>query len=48
MQPFKVDDVSALEQVQSRQYVLLKTTSQRHCISNVRHDPGYGLDAVTT
>jgi hypothetical protein len=21
-----------------------KTTSQRHCISNVRHDPGYGLD----
>jgi hypothetical protein len=26
--------------VQSRQYALLKTTSQRHCISNVRHDPG--------
>jgi hypothetical protein len=34
--------------VQSRQYALWKTTSQRHCISNVRHDPGYGLDAVTT
>jgi hypothetical protein len=34
--------------VQSRQYALLKTTSQRRCISNVRHDPGYGLDAVTT
>jgi hypothetical protein len=27
---------------------LLKTTSQRHCISNVRHDPGYSLDDVTT
>jgi hypothetical protein len=24
--------------VQSRQHTLLKTTSQRHCISNVRHD----------
>jgi hypothetical protein len=23
-------------------------TSQRQCISNVRHDPGYGLDAITT
>jgi hypothetical protein len=34
--------------VQSRQYTLLKTTSQRHCISNVRHDPGYGLDVMTT
>jgi hypothetical protein len=34
--------------VQSRQYALLKTTSQRHCISNVRHDPGYSLDAMTT
>jgi hypothetical protein len=33
---------------QSRQYALLKTTSQRHCISNVRHDPGYSLDAVMT
>jgi hypothetical protein len=32
----------------SCQYALLKTTSQRHWISNVRHDPGYGLDAVTT
>jgi hypothetical protein len=32
--------------VQRRQYALLKSTSQRHCISNVRH--GYGLDAVTT
>jgi hypothetical protein len=48
---FKVDDVSALEATyvsRSRQYALLKTTSQRHCISNVRHDHGYGLDAVTT
>jgi hypothetical protein len=26
--------------VQSRQYALLTTTSQRHCISNVCHDPG--------
>jgi hypothetical protein len=34
--------------VQSCQYALLKSTSQRHCISNVRRDPGYGLDAVTT
>jgi hypothetical protein len=34
--------------VQTGQYALLKTTSQRHCISNVRHDAGYGLDAVTT
>jgi hypothetical protein len=34
--------------VQTGQYALLKITSQRHCISNVRHDPGYGLDAVTT
>jgi hypothetical protein len=35
---------------QSRQYALLKAMSQRrrHCISNVRHDPVYGLDAVTT
>jgi hypothetical protein len=34
--------------VQSRQYVLLKTTSQRHCINNTFF-PGYGLlDAVTT
>jgi hypothetical protein len=32
---------------QSHQYALLKTTSQRHCIINVRHDHGYGLDAVT-
>jgi hypothetical protein len=34
--------------VQSRQYALLKTTSQRYCISNVHNDTGYGLDAVTT
>jgi hypothetical protein len=34
--------------VQTGQYALLKTTSQRHCISNVRHDPGYSLDDVTT
>jgi hypothetical protein len=34
--------------VQSDQYALLKKTSQRHCISNVRHDSGYSLDAVTT
>jgi hypothetical protein len=48
---FKVDDVSALEASSNRSvgpYALLKTTSQRHCISNVRHDHGYGLDAVTT
>jgi hypothetical protein len=34
--------------VQCRWYALLKTTSQRHCISNVRHDPGYsaGLNTV--
>jgi hypothetical protein len=29
-----------LNLVQSHQYALLKTTSQRHCISNLRHDPG--------
>jgi hypothetical protein len=44
----KVDDVSALEASSKPQYALLKTTSQCHCISNVRHDPGYGLDAVKT
>jgi hypothetical protein len=35
--------------MQSRQYALLKITSQqRYCIGNVRHEPGYCLDAVTT
>jgi hypothetical protein len=43
-----MDDVTCKSSiVQSRQYTLLKTTSQRHCISNVRHDPDYGLDAMT-
>jgi hypothetical protein len=45
---FKVDEVGALEAISKPPVALLKTTSQRHCISNVRHDPGYGLDAVMT
>jgi hypothetical protein len=30
---------------QGHRYTLLKPTSQRRCISNVCHYPGYGLDA---
>jgi hypothetical protein len=48
---FKVDDVSALEASSNRSVRVVEdnvTTSQCHCIGNVRRDPGYGLDAVTT
>jgi hypothetical protein len=44
---FKVDDVSALEASSNRSVRIVEDTSQHHCISNVCHDPGYGLDAVT-
>jgi hypothetical protein len=46
---FKVDDVSALEPSSKPPvHIVEDNVTQRHCISNVRHDPGYGLDAVTT
>jgi hypothetical protein len=43
---FKVDDVGALEP-SSKPPVRIVETSKHNCISNVRHDPGYGLNAVT-
>jgi hypothetical protein len=43
---FKVDDVGTLE-TSSKLPVRIVEDIDR-CINNVRHDPGYGLDAVTT
>jgi hypothetical protein len=48
---FKVDDVSEFEASSEPPVHIVEdnvTASLHHGISNVRHDPGYDLDAVTT